>query len=713
MSPPQPSPPSLLQELGLDDGSAPPDREQWRELVERFNGREDRLEEALRESRERYHRLVEKAPLAIFELAIEDGAITSLNPSFERLIGWPAEEWIGKDLTALCHPRDVPQLIAQLHQVILGEGPPPFELRLRTRHGNFLAAEVTIAPQLARGQVRGVLGFARDVTGRKAAVRDLRAARDAAEAASRTKSEFLANVSHEIRTPLNAIVGMTSLLLDTRLESQQQAFTETIRSSSHTLVALIDEILDFSKIEAGRLEIERQPFSLVGCLQEAVDLVAPRAAEKELGLSFEISEDCPMALEGDVTRVRQVLINLLSNAVKFTERGSVEVAVGAEPLAAGEYRVDFAVRDTGIGITPEQRRRIFDAFDQADASTTRGYGGTGLGLSISRRLTELMGGSIEVESTPGEGSTFRFSIRARAAEEVAAGGRRAVARKKFDRHLAKRIPLRILVADDNPTNREVASLMLQKMGYLPDLASNGEEVLEAMDWRRYDLVLMDVHMPVLDGLEAARRIRGSLPAEDQPQIIAMTASTMRGDREECLEAGMDDFLGKPVFDNELQAVLELAAERAGIVPAGGSRAGQAAAAAAGDEAVGESQTGGAGELPILDRGTFDRLLELPPATVAAAVDAYLDTAVERMEKLRSALEEGDAEALAEAAHSLKGSSLTLGVARMGEISKRLETLGRSGSTGGAAAVLEELAREEARAREVLEERLAALTSGGS
>ena len=708
MAPSQPSLRSLLQELDLDDESSPPDRERWRELVERLRGRDDRLEEAVRESEKRFRDLVATAPLAIFELAVEDGSITSLNPSFERLTGWSAGEWVGKDMTALCHQKDVPQLIAQLHQVILGEALPPFELRLRTQTGNFLTAELTITPQQSRGQVRRILGYARDVTERKVAIRDLRAAKEAAEAASHTKSEFLANVSHEIRTPMNAIIGMTALLLDTPLASQQQDFAETIRSSSDTLLTLINDILDFSKIEAGRLELERQPFGLVECLQEAVDLVAPRAAEKDLELSFQISADCPMALVGDVTRVRQVLVNLLSNAVKFTEQGAVEIAVRAKPLAAGEYRVDFAVSDTGIGIAPEKRRRIFDAFSQADASTTRRYGGTGLGLTISRRLTELMGGTIEVESTPGQGSTFRFSIRARATQQVAVGQPRAVAKKKIDRHLAKRLPLRILVADDNPTNREVASLMLQRMGYTPDLASNGEEVLEAMDWRRYDVVLMDVHMPVLDGLETTRRIRRAWPADEQPQIVAMTASTMRGDREECLEAGMDDFLGKPVFDNELQAVLELAAERAGIA----SRPPEAESSVAGGEdgepppvdpaAVAE------GELPTLDREAFDRLLDLPPDSVAAAVRAWIETAEERMTDIRAALEEDDATALAEAAHGLKGSSLTLGVARMGDLCKRLEMLGRNGSTVGAAEVAAELAAEEANAREALEGRLVAL-----
>ncbi len=697
---------SLLQELELDDESSPPDREQWRELVERLRGRDDRLEEAVRESEKRYRDLVATAPLAIFELAVEDGSIVSLNPSFERLTGWPAGEWVGKDMTALCHQKDVPQVIAQLHQVILGEALPPFELRLKTRSGNFLTAELTITPQLNRGQVRRILGFARDVTERKVALRDLRAAKEAAEAASHTKSEFLANVSHEIRTPLNAIVGMTSLLLDSSLASQQQAFAETIRSSSGTLLTLIDEVLDFSKIEAGRLELERQPFNLVECLQEAIDLVAPRAVEKELELSFEISEDCPMALEGDVTRVRQVLVNLLSNAVKFTEEGSVEIAVGAQSLAAGEHRIDFAVRDTGIGISPDKRDRIFDAFSQADASTTRGYGGTGLGLSISRRLTELMGGMLEVESTPGQGSTFRFSIRARAAEEVVIGRPRAVAKKKIDRQLAKRLPLRVLVADDNATNREVASLMLQRMGYYPDLASNGEEVLEAMDWRRYEVLLMDVHMPVLDGLETTRRVRRTWPDDEQPQIVAMTASTMRGDREVCIEAGMDDFLGKPVFDHELQAVLELAAERAGIV----SRAPEEESSAdeREDGAAGAPAEAAEDELPTLDRAAFDRLLDLPADSVAAAVRAWITTAEERMRDIRVALEEDDAKVLAEAAHGLKGSSLTLGVARMGEISQRLEMLGRNGSTDGAAAMVEELAGEGVNAREALEERLTVL-----
>lgn len=640
-------------------------------------------------------------------------------------------------MTSLSHRDDMPLLIAQLHQATLGESPPLFELRLRTRFGNFLTIELIFVPQLAGGRVRSILGFARDVTERKTALRDLRAAKEAVEAVSHTKSEFLANVSHEIRTPLNAIVGMTSLLLDAPLESRRRAFAETIQTSSDALLTLIDDVLDFSKIESGRLELERQPFALVEGIQNAIDLVAPRASEKGLELSFTISEDCPMALEGDVTRVRQVLVNLLSNAVKFTEHGSVKVAVEARPRAAGEHEVRLAVTDTGIGIAPEKRVHIFDAFSQADASTTRGYGGTGLGLSISRRLTERMGGRLEVDSTVGKGSTFRFSFRARAVEEIASGrGRRAVARRKVDTQLGKKLPLRILVADDNPTNREVANLMLQKMGYVADLASNGQEVLEALDWRPYDVVLMDVHMPVLDGLEATRQIRRRWSAKEQPQVVAMTASIMRGDRELCIEAGMNDFLGKPVFDEDLQRALELCGERMGMIAPKAGKEGDSEPAdeqpeddepKAGEGASGEPKAeeaevteaaevgegAGEDEPPTIDWAAFNRLADLPADRLAEAIRGFLETNVERLGKIRTAIEADDAGNLAETAHSLQDSCLTLSVARMGEICKRLETTDRDGSTAGAAEMLEELVREEEKVREALtEHQEARLAAGG-
>jgi signal transduction histidine kinase/CheY-like chemotaxis protein len=386
---------------------------------------------------------------------------------------------------------------------------------------------------------------------------ELELARQAAERASEHKSEFLANMSHEIRTPLNGVLGLNSLLLQTELSVEQQDYAEIIRESGESLLCIINDILDFSKIEAGKLELEVQPFDIAECMRHTVALMRPASEKKGLEILCEVDDGVPRHIVGDVTRMQQVFTNLIGNAVKFTSTGHVALSVRATPGMATHpdalQTLHFAVEDTGIGIPEDRRQRLFQPFSQVDASTTRQFGGTGLGLAICKRLTKMLGGTIWVEGRPGGGTVFRFTIQAHPAHVThtrQGAGAKAVDPTQADRH-----PLRILIAEDNLVNQKVTLGMLKRLGYDAEVAITGIEVLDRLDRQSFDVILMDSHMPEMDGPEASRQIRNG-PPDKQPYIIAFTADALSGDRERFLNAGMDDYITKPIAIERLAAALQ-------------------------------------------------------------------------------------------------------------------------------------------------------------
>ena len=377
-----------------------------------------------------------------------------------------------------------------------------------------------------------------------------------AESASHTKSQFLADMSHEIRTPMNAVLGMASMMEGTQLTAEQREFIEIIRTSGETLIDLINDILDFSKIEAGRVDLECIPLRPKNLVNETINLLRLKAEDRGLTLTGNVESAVPAVLAGDPTRIRQILINLVGNAIKFTHEGGISINVRLESAEDIKVRLIFSVTDTGIGIPKDRIDRLFRPFSQVDASTTRNYGGTGLGLAISSRLSELMNGRMWVESTQGKGSTFFFTV-----ELLPPPTEDVSTTESTDVHVnsSKIDPskVRLLLAEDNMINRKVETLLLKRAGYEPDFAENGKEVLEAFQKRDYDIVLMDMQMPVMDGVEATRKLRKMLARRKiRPYIVALTASAGKPDQDRCIDAGMDAFLSKPIRINDMLAVLK-------------------------------------------------------------------------------------------------------------------------------------------------------------
>jgi hypothetical protein len=516
-----------------------------------------RIESTLREQVRFWNELLDAIPVAIY-FKDAQGRFLGMNRALEWLFDIDRRSAIGRTSAQVFSDGYADEHIERDRELLARPSRQSYEMEMPLPDGTPRTLYYSKASMTdAGGAVTGMIGVIFDTTERKVLERRLEDAKDAAEGANRAKSQFLANMSHEIRTPMNGIIGMTDLVLDTRLSAVQRDYVETVRQSADALMEIINDLLDLSKIEAGRLELESIDFELRELLDHLAKPIALSAQRKGLALRLELGAALPRIARGDPVRLRQVLVNLLGNAVKFTERGAVTLAVDsrdAGPSLLGEPRslwLDCEVRDTGLGIPADKLDLIFDAFAQADSSTTRRFGGTGLGLAITRRIVEAMGGEIGVASMPGEGSRFRFSIRL--LEGMAPAD--APAASTGPRHAVPARALRVLLAEDNPVNQKLAQLMLQRLGHASVVAGNGEEAVALVAREPFDLVLMDMQMPVVDGIEATRRIRATgatLP------IVAMTANAMEADRVRCIEAGMNGFLAKPVRGPELAAVIDAA-----------------------------------------------------------------------------------------------------------------------------------------------------------